>query len=486
MRRWTETRERPQRAAGSERARARWSAPAVPLLLAAALLAACAGAEVKPETETEPKGPADAGPQRPVEVPALPEGVQPQAPPLAAAPQTAPAERERSQRSFTAAQEALAAGDEARAIQLFTEAQQRDPQQAPAAVNAAVLLARAGKNAEAKAVLRAALAGKPDDVAASENLTRLRLKLGELKEAEAELAARIGQFPALLPLRVQYARVLIAQTHLDGALTEAKRVLKADERNVPAMLILGDVWYRERKFELARDVLDTAAAVEPRNAETANAQGFVHLAMEQKPLAIEAFKRAVAANPGLAEARNNLGVLLTEASDFEGAAAQLQAAAALVPDRAGIWLNLGNALRGARRAEEAEAAYRKALALRGDDPNPLFNLAVLYLDGEFKQKTPVQRLEACQQFFAAFKQAGGSDPKLARWEAEAEKNLKKERDKVVRDERDKLKKAEAAKKAEDEKKRREAGKLGKIDEDDAGPAKPKTSGKLGGKEGEEK
>jgi Flp pilus assembly protein TadD len=447
--------------------------------LVLAVLFACAEAEVKPTGEEA----ADAGgseAQRAGEVPAPSEGVTAQNAPQAIAPE----EKERGQKSFSAAQEALAAGDEARAIQLFTEAQQHDPQQTWAAIDAAVLLARQGKNAEAKATLRAALKARPDSAEASDNLVRLRLKLGEQREAESELAARIGLYPALLPLRVQYARVLISEGKLDGALAEAKRVLKADERNVAAMLVLGDVWYRERKFELARDVLETAAAVDPRNAETANAQGFVHLAMEQKPLAIEAFKRAVALNPGLAEARNNLGVLLTEASDFEGAAAQLQEAAKLVPDRGGIWLNLGNALRGARRSEEAESAYRRALALRPDDPNPLFNLAVLYLDGDFKQKTPVQRLEACQQFFTEFKKAGGSDAKLARWEAEADKNLKKERDRVQREERDKLKKAEAAKKAEDDKRRREAGKLGKIDEDPDAPAKPATSGKLGGKEDE--
>ena len=92
----------------------------------------------------------------------------------------------------------------------------------------------------------------------------------------------------------------------------------------------------------------------------------------------------------------------------------------------------------------------------------------------------------CQQFFTAFKQAGGSDAKLARWESEAEKSLKKERDKAQREERDKLKKVEAARKAEDDKRRREAGKLGKIDEDPDAPARPKSSGKLGGKEDEEK
>jgi tetratricopeptide (TPR) repeat protein len=188
----------------------------------------------------------------------------------------------------------------------------------------------------------------------------------------------------------------------------------------------------------------------------------------------------VALDPALAEAGNNLGVLLTEANDFDGAIAQLRAAAKLAPERAGLWLNLGNALRGARRGDEAEEAYRKALALRPEDPSPLFNLAILYLDGDMKPKTAVQRLEASAAFFAAFKAAGGSDPLLARWEQEADKQLKKERERAVREERDRLKKAETTKKAEDEKRRREAGKLGKMEEEPERPPPPARSGKLGG------
>jgi Flp pilus assembly protein TadD len=403
------------------------------LLVTVALTAACAGAPPKPEASVAAPVP---------ESLTLPEGIKA----ADAAPSSGPSMNEGEARQLeTDAAKALDDGDDAKAESLLLKV----------------------------------LASRPDDALASENLTRLRLKQGRTGEAQAELASRIAQMPGSLPLRVQYVRVLIAQDKLDQALVEAKKVLKADERNVPALLGLADAWYREKKFELARDVLENAAAIDPKNAEVANAQGFVHLATEQKPLAIEDFKRACELGPRFAEAHNNLGALLNEASDFEGGAKELEQAAKIEPGRSAIWLNLGNAYRGARRYEEAEAAYKKALELNPQNPNPLFNLGILYLDGEIKGKQPLERLAQSTDYFQRFKKAGGVDARLARYEGEAEKTIKKERDRLAREDRDRLKKVEAARKIEEEKRRREAGKLGHLEEDDgpapAAPAAPKES-----------
>ena len=340
-----------------------------------------------------------------------------------------------------------------------------------------------GDDGRAEAALLRIVAARPGDAAASENLTRLRLKSGRVALAAQDLAARIARAPDSLALRVQHARVLVLTGALDPALEEAKRVLKSDERNVPALLVLGDVWYRERKLELARDVLDNAAAIDPKSAEVANAQGFVHLALEQKPLALEDFRRACQLGPRLAEAHNNLGALYNEASDFEAATNELVLAAKIEPGRAAIWLNLGNAHRGAKRYEEAEGAYRHALSLEPQKRDALFNLGLLYLDGELKAKPAAERLAQAVAFFQQFRKAGGADPRLARYEEEAAKDIRKERDRLAREERDKLKKLEAARKAEEALKKRESGKLGHVDEDEASAAKP-VSGKL--KDGDEK
>lgn len=410
-----------------------------PALAAAALLLACAGAPVAP-VAPEPAA-------KPIEAPGS------AAPPQAAAPAPGPAPlgEEESKQLAADAAKALESGDDARA----------------------------------EAALERLVAARPDDALASENLTRLRIKSGRLTLAAQDLAARLARAPGSLALRVQHARALILENALPEALEEAKKVLKRDERNVPALLALADVWYRERKLELARDVLENAAAIDPKSAEVANAQGFVHLALDQKPLALEDFRRACALGPRLAEAHNNLGALYNEASDFEAATNELVIAMKIEPGRAAIWLNLGNAHRGAKRYEEAEAAYRRALELEPQKRDALFNLGILYLDGELKAKPAAERLAQAQAFFQQFRKAGGSDARLARYEEEAAKDIRKERDRLAREEREKLKKQEAARKQEEALRKRESGKLGRpgADEDD-GPVKKPVSGKL--KDGDEK
>ena len=455
------------------------------------LVLACAEAPAKPE-----ESPVAAQPP-----PALPEGVK--AAPAPEVPKVSDTEKARSKDDLEQALKKIDSGNRDEALQLAQEAADKDPGNADAASLAGELLLLKGDEDAALRRLQGAVRARADHPA-SENLTRLLLKRGRVSEAEKDLAARVAQKPASLSLRVQYVRVLIAESRLDQALTEAKKVLKADERNVPALQALADVWYREKKFELARDVLENAAALDPKNGETANAQGFVHLALDQKPLALESFKRACELSPALAEAHNNLGALLNEANDYDGAAHELEIASKLQPERPAIWLNLGNAYRGARRDEEAQHAYEKALQLDPKNPDPLFNLGILYLDGQFPKKPPAERLSEALSWFGKFKSAGGTDSRLARYESEADKGVKKEKDRAVREERDKLKKAEGARKAEEDRKRREASKIGHEEEDEgpapkapaaqrappaqkapvAAPPPPRSNGKLGGSEDE--
>ena len=441
------------------------------------VVAACSSAPIKPEVvAVEQKKPE-------LEAPALPEGVAPAKPEEKPAPRVEVSDERKAQgrELFAKARVAAEQGELDVAVTLFGQAAQADPELVWALYDAGVLLMRQGKNDEAVDRFVRAIRRQPEFTEASENLLRLRLKRGERALAERELAARIGLYPKNLALRGQYVRVLVAGGSLEQALTEAKKVLKADERNVPALLALADVWYRQKKLELAKDVLQNAAQIDPSNAEVANLQGFVSLSLGDKPLALEAFKRAAQLNPQFAEARSNLGALLNEAGDFEAAILELESATRVLPDQMAIWLNLGNAYRGARRYEDAEKAWRRALALSPRSADPLFNLGLLYLDGELKDKKPLDRLQQAVAYFDQYKVSGGQDGKAARYQEEARKGMRREQEKLAREERDKLKKVEAARKQEAEHNRRESGKLGKLD-DDEGPSRD--AGKLGGKDDE--
>src|SRR6185312_8521953 len=106
----------------------------------------------------------------------------------------------------------------------------------------------------------------------------------------------------------------------------AKKVLKKDERNIDAMLSLGEIWYEQKKFELAKKVLGNAKEIDATVPEVWNLLAFVYLALDLRPSALDAFRKASALREDFPEAHNNLGAMLNEANDCDGATRELETA----------------------------------------------------------------------------------------------------------------------------------------------------------------
>lgn len=479
-------------------------------LTLASLVAACGAhppATQPPEEIAADGGSFDAGELPAPAATALPEAVAPDAGAAAPAP-AAPevpavsnADQDKAKSKFDAAAQKMAAGDVDGAIEGFNSAFDENPRLAWAAYNVGVLYERKALTDKAAEAYAAALRSKPDFEEASANLARLRLRTGQFSVAEHELRDRIGHFPTVLGLRNQYVEVLIAMGALDRGETEEKRVLKLDERNARAMLNLAIIWYKQKKYELARDILaENAAAIEPGNPEIYNTLGFVYLGLKSKPQALEAFKKAAALRADFPEAHINLGTFYNEASDWPDSVRELELAVKYAPDWAAAHLNLGNAYRGNKQYDKALAEYNKALELAPKNPDPYFNLGLLYLDGDFKDKATLDRIRQALAFFQQFKAGGGIDPHFDAYVNAANTAQKKELARLDNENRKKLKMEADAKKKKDEAETKEraakeaADRLqkGKLNEDDdSGPTpgkigaapgaiKPVMTGKLGG------
>ena len=195
---------------------------------------------------------------------------------------------------------------------------------------------------------------------------------------------------------------------------ECKKALKADEKNVPAMVALANAYAARKRYELARMVLENARQVDEADPAIWNRLGFVEMALGNRPQAIEHFKAAAALRPDYPEAHANYGAILADADDFAGAAQELELAVKYAPRSAGAWLDLGNAYRGLQEFEKAEAAYQKALALDPALNDARFNLAVLYLDVAKPGLPTLQRLEQGLGWFDEFEKNGGKEPRVAR------------------------------------------------------------------------
>ena len=352
---------------------------------------------------------------------------------------------------------ALQAGKDQVAMGIYQRAAKQMPQSWAGHYNLGVLYERQGEDQKAVDEYETALSLKPDYDDASANLTRLFLRNHEEQRAEAELRQRILAHPRDIPFRNQLVRVMIAEGRLDAAEAESKQVLKVDERNTDAMVNLATVWYGEKKYELAAQVLDNAKTISPNDQAVWNLLAFCQLGLEEKPLALESFKRAAALREDFPEAHNNYGVMLNEVNDCEDATRELSLAVRYAPDYAQAHLNLGNAYRCARRFDEAKAEYEKALALDSSMSDPYFNLAILYLDSDVKGKDgkvlpKLDRLEKSLAFFDKYRAAGGDDSRLGRYYAEAQKKVVDENARLKRLGEMKFREAEEKKKRAEEKK----------------------------------
>jgi len=119
------------------------------------------------------------------------------------------------------------------------------------------------------------------------------------------------------------------ENDLDGAIKNAERVLRADDKNVVALLALASSWaqkgsiefkekeYGQKAIGIAREALD----IDPQNAEAYRVIGYANEIMQQYEQAYEAYGKAIELDPDNALALSNRG----HAYDLEGNLAKAKA-----------------------------------------------------------------------------------------------------------------------------------------------------------------
>jgi tetratricopeptide (TPR) repeat protein len=389
-------------------------------------------------------------------------------PALAAAPETPPAgalapavdPRPRGRAAFDEGVRLERAGDLTGAAAAFDRAAEADPALAWASYDAGVLRERLGDADGARAAYVRALDADPALGAAAQNLVRLELRRGRAEDAEKELRARLERTPDAAGLWNGLAELHLAAGRLDAAEEGARRALKADEKNVPAMVNLASAYHRKKRYELAKMVLENARQVDDRDPAVWNRLGFVELALGNRAVALEDFRTAAGLRPDYPEAHANYGAMLADAEDYPAAVSELELAVRYAPTSAPTWLDLGNAYRGAKEFAKAEEAYRKAGTLDPALAEVQYDLAVLHLDGDKPGVPALARLEQAIAFFDAYEAQGGKDARIPEYRKDAGRAIDREKKRLAREEKDRLRReAEARKKDEEARREAEARKL---------------------------
>ena len=136
------------------------------------------------------------------------------------------------------------------AVESYQNAITADAKFAPAHYNLAIVYERQSKYAEAAKSYQAAIVANDAYLAAVENLANLALRQSQPKKAEKILLGSIRRHPADLGLRNRLIAVWLASEKISAAETEAKKILKADEKNIGALVNLASVFYRRGQYEL--------------------------------------------------------------------------------------------------------------------------------------------------------------------------------------------------------------------------------------------
>ena len=352
-----------------------------------------------------------------------------------ALPESGPKVSPEAQRDLKAGEAAAASGDVAAARGHFEQAARADGGAAEAHYNLGILAEREDRPADARRSYEAALSARPEFGPAVVAIAYQMLREGDKGSAMSYAEGRLAQSPQSNDLKNAVSRLRLLTGDIERAIRESTLVLRVDEKNVDAMKVLAAGYAKQNKHELAIAILRNAQALDASDPEIFAKVARSYQALDEKPKARAALEAAVKLNGGgSAETYNDLGVMYHEAGDFVGAESMFVEALKRWPTMVAAQLNLGSAFKGQQRYAEAESAMKHALKLSRSSGDILFNLGILYLDGQFAEIDAVTRLERAVEYFEKYKQApgrpAGNDP-VDQYVAEANKRIEVEKKKAA-------------------------------------------------------
>lgn len=167
---------------------------------------------------------------------------------------------------------------------------------------------------------------------------------------------------------------------LDEAMAWTIKALEFDPENNIALTNLARLQFGEGRIEVAWETVQRNKIVSGVNAESANLEGFILLAMRKTDEAYQQFKKAVSLDSGFGEPHLGLALCLMRQGQTEKAFKEVARAVLLEPQRALFHSYWGKMLHQAGRFDKALNAFKRAHSLDPSDPTPDFYRALVLKD----------------------------------------------------------------------------------------------------------
>lgn len=266
------------------------------------------------------------------------------------------------------------------ALAAFDAAVKKKPNLHQAWYNIGVVNDRMNNAAKSESAYQNALRLKPNFYEAAINLSRLYLRQRRVNQAVSLLERKASRYPGDIRFRNAVIYMQIYRGQLSRSEQMARDLQRANEKDVNAIINLGLVWYKQKKYELARMAFSIAARSKRDMASPKYYLGFVHLKLNNKPAAISALQDAIKRRPDYPEAFNALGVLYLKTSKVSLAVMAFKRAVTLMPTFWEAQVNLGMAQRANQQIKESLDTFLSIKQKNPYNTDTYYYLGILYLD----------------------------------------------------------------------------------------------------------
>ena len=255
-----------------------------------------------------------------------------------------------------------ASGQPGRAVSVYEEALQREPNSLAALQNLALSLLSLHDQARAVDVLRRALALAPQDAATWDLLGGAYAGQGARDEALAAFQKTIDLDDSLPDGYNSLGGVLLHSGDLVKAEPLLRKAIALDPNYAEAHNNLANLLAASGRLEEARYHFEAALRVDPNNAGTRFDYAVALARAGRRDEAEQQLQTALRRDPGSAQVHEFLGTLLAAKGQLAGAIEQYREALRIQPDLVRATLHLGESLADSGDADGARPYLEKAVA----------------------------------------------------------------------------------------------------------------------------
>ncbi len=265
------------------------------------------------------------------------------------------------------------------AAELYSKALTAEPDNVDATHLLGVVRYQQGKYTDAVGWIRKAIAKAP-------HRAEFHLNLGNVLRAQGLTAQAKNSYQTAYKLNPKYHEALYNHALLckeEGEFSSSEILLKEalalSSGFTPALISLGDIYFKSGRYDSALQQYSLAAASDPKREEVWLKLAKTESLCEKTVSALRSYDRALALNPDSTDAHASKGKLLVDLGLFQNGVVHLSKAHKLANSRADIATNLAVAEEQLGENESAYAHYKLALDLIPNSSDIRFNYGYFLL-----------------------------------------------------------------------------------------------------------